>query len=41
MKLLYKTPYLEVRYDALQENLLEASSDAEREGYSEGGTFDW
>lgn len=41
MKELYKTPYLEVLYEALQSELLEASGDAERGDYPIGETFDW
>ena len=41
MKQSYKTPDLEELCEALQDALLEASGDGEREGYGEGGEFDW
>ena len=41
MKELYKTPDLEELCEALQNALLEASGDGEREGYPEGYQFDW
>lgn len=41
MKETYKSPYLEVLYEALQDALLDASGDGILPGYEEGGTFDW
>ena len=41
MKKLYKTPYLEVLYEALQEAILDGSGDGGREEYGEPINFDW
>lgn len=41
MKTLYVKPAAEELQELLAANILDASGDAEREGYGDGGTFEW